>query len=119
MIDGLLTTTYLCPRNAGLNVMNDIRNLMDTLHTHVEYKEFANALRAPEDSWSVLQRIKQTSEQSARPAAPVAEPAPKARRSLLGRYAPASPADAVNSETPPARRAPLAEIFALLERQAP
>jgi hypothetical protein len=100
--------------------MNDVRNLMDTLHTQVEYREFANALRAPEDSWSVLQRIKQATEKSAQPAAPAAaEPAPKARRSLLGRYAPAPGNAAVTTEAPAARRAPLAEIFALLERQAP
>ena len=108
--------------------MNDVRNLMGNLHTHVEYKEFETALRAPVDSWSVLRRINQvTDDLTAAVEAPTLDargleaplPAEGAslglrRRSLLGRYAPAAaaatPADA------DARRLPLAEVFARLGR---
>jgi hypothetical protein len=115
--------------------VNDIRNLMDNLHTHVEYKEFEGALRAPPESWSVLQRLQQAAEAAeASPpvhatvrafepppppvpqvtpeiAAPAAQPG-----SLLKRYVAGTGAAEVEADT--GRRLPLAEVFARLERPA-
>jgi hypothetical protein len=112
--------------------VNDIRNLMDNLHTHVEYKEFEGALRAPLESWSVLQRLEQAAEAQeasppvhvparafeppppapqATPAAPAAQPG-----SLLKRYVAGAAAAEVEADA--ARRLPLAEVFARLERPA-
>lgn len=99
--------------------MNDIRNLMDNLHTQLEYKEFDTAMRAPTDSWPVLDRLNRAAIPPEAPPATVApEPAAiaprRAGRSLLGRYADAAePAAPVTSEA--ARRLPLAEVFARLE----
>jgi hypothetical protein len=112
--------------------VNDIRNLMDNLHTHVEYKEFETALRAPGDSWSVLQRITQAADGERRAAepsifepgvastpapspAPAAAPAP-GQRSLLRRYAAANADGGATGDAEAARRLPLAEVFARLER---
>lgn len=108
--------------------MNDVRNLMGNLHTHVEYKEFETALRAPGDSWSVLRRINQaTDDVAAAVEAPTLDargleaplPAEGAslglrRRSLLGRYAPETPAAPVEADA--VRKLPLAEVFARLGR---
>jgi hypothetical protein len=111
----------------GLAV-NDIRNLMDNLHTQLEYKEFDTAMRAPTDSWPVLDRLHRaatpseapTSTAAAEPAtaprrapAVAAEAAPHAGRSLLGRYAGAAEPAYLTPET--ARQMPLADVFARLE----
>lgn len=110
--------------------MNDIRNLMDNLHTQLEYKEFDIAMRAPTDSWPVLDRLNRAAILPDAPAATVAPepaaiaprrapvvatqaaPASRAGRSLLGRYA--AP-EAAASTPEAARQMPLADVFARLE----
>lgn len=90
--------------------MNDIRNLMDNLQTHMEYREFEAAVRAPTDNWPVLDRLSRSAVGEAPAVASAAS-----GRSLLGRYArpQAAAAEPAGAEL---RRLPLAEVFALLER---
>jgi hypothetical protein len=124
--------------DSGVVAVNDVRNLMDNLHTHVEYKEFEGALRAPAEPWSVLQRLQQAADAVEAPApvhersrafeSPSAPPTPQVMPhvtpqaaapagqpgSLLQRYAGGAAAAEVEADA--ARRLPLAEVFARLER---
>ena len=103
---------------------------MDNLHTQLEYKEFDIAMRAPTDSWPVLDRLNRVASVPDALAATVAPepaaiaprrapaaanqvaPATRAGRSLLGRYA--AP-EAVAPAPEAARQMPLADVFARLE----
>lgn len=116
----------------GAGALNDIRNLMDNLHTQMEYKEFDPAARAASagaGGWAILQRVGRAvppipSPQASPEAAAAAQPAPQStrapvrglrrpKRSLLNRYASEAEADADES-----RRLPLAEVFARLTQSA-
>ncbi|CAN7402817.1 hypothetical protein LJR219_002512 [Phenylobacterium sp. LjRoot219] len=110
--------------------MNDIRNLMDNLHTQMEYREFDGATRPPNGAWPILQHvgrmappvpIAEDAHAEEAEAEPIAARAPRAPlvsglrrpdRSMLDRYAPA--------ETSPddGRGLPLAEVFAQLAQPA-
>lgn len=101
---------------------------MDNLHTQLEYREFDTAMRAPTDSWPVLDRLNRAAtpeeaptmsvaaEPAAVPARRAGAPAPArlSGRSLLGRYGAAADESAVLSPEA-ARQLPLADIFARLE----
>jgi hypothetical protein len=112
---------------SGRCSVNDIRNLMDNLHTQLEYREFETAVRAPTDSWAVLDRINRAPEPQPRPlvsttpetAAASLFPAVADRqpdrgptRSLLGRYVGGGAAEVEPAEL--VRQMPLDDVFVRL-----